>query len=89
MDDHRSCLFGISSVFHAKEDLGCFPLGVIKAIFTPYRMAFAPTRKSYRIGLLFRHKNGSLGAISVTERNCAAPISSVAYRIGSEQHTLA
>ena len=28
--------------------------------------------KSYRIGLLWTHKNGDFGAISVTERSCAA-----------------
>ena len=27
-----------------------------KAQFTPYRIPFAPQRKSYRIGLLFSHK---------------------------------
>ena len=36
-----------------------------------------PTRKRYRIGLLFAHKNGDFGAISVTERSCAALISKV------------
>ena len=44
-------------------------------MFTVYRIAFAPTRKPYRIGLVFTHKNGDFGAISVTERSCAAPIS--------------
>ena len=33
-----------------------------------------PARKPYRIGLLFTHKNGDFGAISLTERSCAAPI---------------
>ena len=29
----------------------------VKAIFTVYKRAFAPPRKSYRIALLFTHKN--------------------------------
>ena len=41
-----------------------------------------PARKSYRIGHLFTHENGDLGAISVTERSCAALVSKVTYRIG-------
>ena len=32
-----------------------------------------PTRKPYQIALLFTHKNGDFGPISVTERSCAAP----------------
>ena len=44
-------------------------------MYTPYRVAFAPARKPYRIGLLFTHKNGDFGAISVTEQSCAALIS--------------
>ena len=36
---------------------------------------YAPARKPYRIGLLFTHKNRDFGAISVTERICAASIS--------------
>ena len=47
------------------------------AMFTLCRIVFAPPRKSYRLGLLFTHKNGDFGAISVTERSCAAPISKV------------
>ena len=40
---------------------------------------FAPARKPY---LLFtRRKNGDLGATSVTERSCAAPISKVVRNI--------
>ena len=35
-----------------------------------------------RIGLLFTDKNGDFGAIFVTERNCATPISKVKSRIG-------
>ena len=49
-------------------------------MLTLYRMAFAPARKSCRIGLLFTH-NGDFGAISVTERSCAAPISKVKSHI--------
>lgn len=36
-----------------------------------------PPRKSDRIGLLFTQKKSDFGAISVTEQNCAAPISIV------------
>ena len=46
-------------------------------MFTPYRIAFAPQRESYRMQLLFTQKTGDFGAISVTERSCAAPISKV------------
>ena len=46
-----------------------------QAMFTLYQIAFAPPRKSYRIELLFTHKNCCGGAISVTERSCAAPMS--------------
>jgi len=52
-----------------------------KAMFTLYRIAFASVRKPYREGLLFTHENGDFGAISLTERNCAAPISIVEYHI--------
>lgn len=44
-----------------------------KAIFTLRQIAFAQARKPYRIGLLFTHNNGCGGAISATERRCAAP----------------
>ena len=37
--------------------------------------------KPYRIGLLFTHKNSDWGAISVTERSCATPISKVGSHI--------
>ena len=50
-------------------------------MLTLYRIAFAPARKSYRIRILFTHKNGDFGAISVTERNYAAPISKVESHI--------
>ena len=39
-----------------------------------YRMAFTTARKPYRIWLLFTHKDTGFGAISLTERSCAAPI---------------
>ena len=45
-----------------------------QAMFALRWIAFAPARKSYRIGLLLTHKNGDFGAISVTKRSCAAPI---------------
>ena len=50
-------------------------------LFTRYRIAFAHARKSYRIGLLFTHKNRDFGAISVTERSYAAPISKLESHI--------
>ena len=43
-------------------------------LFTLYPIAFAPARKPYRTGVLFKHKNGDFEAISVTERSRAAPI---------------
>ena len=43
--------------------------------------SFAPARKSYHMGLVFTHKNGDFGAISATERSCAAPISKVERHI--------
>ena len=62
-----------------------------KVMFTLYRITSArPRKKTGLIELLFTHfthKNGDFGAISVTERNCAASISKVKshrliYRIG-------
>ena len=41
----------------------------------------SPARKSYRIGHLFTLKKGDLGAISVTERSCAALVSKVKSHI--------
>ena len=35
----------------------------VKAMFTVYRIDFAPPRKSYRIGLLFTHKNWQREAV--------------------------
>ena len=46
-----------------------------------YRIAFAPPQKSYRVGLLLTHKNGCDGAISLTERSCAGPMSKVDHHI--------
>ena len=53
-----------------------------KKMLTLYRFFFSPARKLYRIGLLFKRKNGDFGAISVTERSYAAPISKVGSHIG-------
>lgn len=50
---------------------------VINKSITPYRKAFAsPGTKTIpdMTGLLFTHKNGDVGAISVTERCCTALI---------------
>ena len=52
-----------------------------EAIVTLYQVAFTPAQKLYWIGLLFTHENGDFGAISVTERCCAAPISKVESHI--------
>ena len=47
-------------------------------MFTLYRTVFAsPNKNSYPIGILFTHKHGCRGAISVTGRSCAALISKV------------
>ena len=54
---------------------------ITEAMFTLYRIAFALVRKQYRIGLLFTGENGGLGAISITERRCAAPFSRAERRI--------
>ena len=51
-----------------------------KTMFILYRIAYAaPARKSYLIGLLFTHKNGCGGAISVTWRSVKWRVT---YRIG-------
>ena len=42
---------------------------------------FRPSVRPYRIGLLFSHKNGDFGAISITQRSCAEPISKVESHI--------
>ena len=46
-------------------------------MLTLYRIALAPSRKSYRIRLLFTHKNGDFGPISVKERSYGLLISKV------------
>ena len=53
-----------------------------KALFTLllHQIVFAPSRKSYRTGLLFTHKNGCGGAIFVTKRSERNWI--VTYQIG-------
>ena len=61
--------------------------GLRIAMFTLYRwyrIAFAPTRKPFRIGLQFTHTNGDFCAIYVTKRGCAAPSLQwiATYRIG-------
>ena len=43
-------------------------------MFTLYRMAFAQARKTLPESALFTLKNGDFGAISVTDRSCAASI---------------
>ena len=52
-----------------------------EAMFTLYRIAFAPARNPYPIELLFTHKNSDFSAISVTEKSCTAPISKVESHI--------
>ena len=50
-------------------------------MFTLYEIAFAATGIPHRIGLLFTHKSADFGAISVTKRSWAAPISKVESHI--------
>ena len=50
---------------------------VRKAMFILYWIVFALPWKADRIGLLFTHRNGCGGIISVTEQSCALPISKV------------
>ena len=45
-----------------------------RATFVLHRIAFAPARSSYRIGLLITHKKGDFGAISVTEQTFDATL---------------
>jgi len=54
-------------------------------MFILYRRAFAPARKPHRhrIGLLFTQKKGDFGAVSVTERSCAALNSKAASHISA------
>ena len=47
-------------------------------MFILYRIvSFTPARKPFQIDLLFTHKNSDFGAISATERSCAALTSKV------------
>ena len=59
-------------------------------LFTRNRIPFAPARKPKPIRLLFTHRNGDFGVITVTERSCAALISRIgASHIGQVLcHTL-
>ena len=41
---------------------------IFEAMFTPYQIAPSPKGKPHRIELLFRHKNGDFGEISVKNR---------------------
>ena len=77
----KETVFAVRDVQSAvQEDLSL----ITQTMFTPYRKAFAPARKPYRIGLPFTHKNGDLSEISVREP--VAPRRSlkwrVTYRIG-------
>ena len=60
-------------------------------MFTLYWIAFAPARKPFRIALLFTHKNGDFGAISV-KAQIAGPRRSLKWRVtyrGISVHTRA
>lgn len=54
-------------------------------MFTINRKAIALARNPYpyRIGILFTHRNDDFGAISATERSCAAPISRVELHLSN------
>ena len=52
-------------------------------MFALHRIAFAPVRKPYRIGILFTHKNGDFDAISATERSRAALFSKAETHISN------
>ena len=67
----RSCVAPISKVeSHISDRCSSLPDSL-----------FAPAQKPYRVGILFTHKNGNFGAISVTKRSCAALISKVKRHI--------
>ena len=68
----RSCLYN-AELFFAVVDAVAWSL--LKALFTLYQIAFAQARKPYRTVLLFIHKIDDFGAILVTGRSYAAPIS--------------
>ena len=59
---------------------------IVKAVFTLYKIAFAPARKPHRVGDLFTQvKRSGFGAIFVTERSCTTLHLSqnrVTYRTG-------
>ena len=59
---------GFRIVCPAKYYFESFPL---------YRLNYMPERKPHRTGLLLTLEGGDFGAMSVTERSCAAPISKV------------
>ena len=61
--------------------INTFFFGNSNSMSTLYRIAFAPPRKSYRIGLLFTHKNVCGSANSVKERSCAKLISKAKRQI--------
>ena len=62
-----------------------FSLGrIMLGIFTLCRMALASARKPYRIDIVFTHKNGDCGAISIKERSCTAPISKMEPHISDK-----
>ena len=62
---------------------GIKPRFEVEAMFTLLWIAFEPTRNipNRASPLLFTHKNGDCGVISVTKRSCAAPISKVERHI--------
>ena len=68
----RSCLSS-AELFFAVLDAVAWSL--LKALLTLYQIAFAQARKPYRTVLLFIHKIDDFGAILVTGRSYAAPIS--------------
>ena len=57
------------------DELDSLTSYLLTAERTLYQTSLARARKPYRIGLLFTHKNGDCGAISIIERGRAAPIS--------------
>ena len=71
----RSCVYAVLPGVFEK----------INAMFTLYRLAFAPAWKPYRIGLLFKNKNGDFITIAVTKRSCTALISVVDLEVAHPQ----
>ena len=78
----RSCLYS-AELFFAVVDAVAWSL--LKALLTLYQLAFAQARKLFRIGFPFIHKVDDFGAISVTERSYAAPISYTLERLMSNR----